>query len=252
MKCPKICFVNQKGGVGKTTSTLTIADALARRGKRTLIVDFDPQGQSAVALNLKPEPGVFNLLLSPTISSQAWVRKTGRENLALLPGDRSTATAQLVLSAENRSYETIRQAIKPLESLFDCMVFDTAPSVGGIQERAVWAANLVVIPVATDYLAVDSLGKTLEMLAALSQRGWPGKLVGILPTMYDQVTNESRNAIQFLKKQYPDLLLTPIRRATILRDCIAEGQTIWDKPAPCPVADDYRALTDLLWKLSRS
>jgi chromosome partitioning protein len=251
MKCAKICFVNQKGGVGKTTSTITVGDELARRGKRTLVVDFDPQGQCAVALNIPPQPGVFKLLISGAESSDC-ISETGRTNLAMITGDRSTATAQIVLAAENRPFDTIRQALKPLENQFDFLLFDTAPSVGGVQERAVWAANLIVIPVATDYLAVDSLGKTLEMLATLSKQGWQGKLAGILPTMYDQITNESRKAFSYLKKNYPDTLLTPIRRATILRDCTADGLTIWQKPAPGPVADDYRALVDLLMKLSRS
>lgn len=251
MKCSKICFVNQKGGVGKTTSTVTVADELARRGKRTLIVDFDPQGQCAVALNIKPEPGVFKLLVSAS-AAQDCVNGTGREHLSIIPGDRSTATAQIVISAENRPFDAIRLALKPLENQFDYIIFDTAPSVGGIQERAVWAANLIVIPVATDYLAVDSLGKTLEMLAALGKQGWQGKLAGILPTMYDHVTNESRKAFSYLQTNYSDALLTPIRRATILRDCTADGLTIWQKPAPGPVADDYRALVELLIKLSRS
>ena len=249
MKCPKICFVNQKGGVGKTTSTVTVADAFARSGKNTLIVDFDPQGQSATALNVQPEPGVFNLLLSPTFQPQAWVRQTSNDHLSILPGDRSTASAQIVMAAENRPYDAVRQALKPLEARFDFMLFDTAPSVGGIQERVVWASNLVVIPVATDYLAVDSLGKTLDMLAGFSSQGWPGKLVGILPTMYDKVTNESRKAMQYLQTNYPDLLLTPIRRATILRDCVSEGLTLWQKQSPGAVAHDYRALSDTLLKL---
>jgi chromosome partitioning protein len=251
MKCSKICFVNQKGGVGKTTSTITVADALARRGKRTLMVDFDPQGQCTVALNIKPDPGIFKMLISAAAPGD-YVRETGRENLSIISGDRSTATAQIVLAAENRPFDAIRQALKPLENQFDYILFDTAPSVGGIQERAVWAANLIVIPVATDYLAVDSLGKTLEMLATLNKQGWQGKLAGILPTMYDHVTNESRKAYSYLEKNYPETLFTPIRRATILRDCTADGLTIWQKPAPGPVADDYRALVDLLMKLSRS
>lgn len=252
MKCPKICFVNQKGGVGKTTSAVTIAAAFSQRGKRTLLVDFDPQGQSAVALNRKPEPGVFNLLINPSQPAANWLRETSHENLTLLPGDRATATAQMVLMAENRPFDTIRLALKPLENQFDCMVFDTAPSVGGVQERSVWASNLVVIPVSTDYLAVDSLGKTLEMLTAFVRQGWPGKLAGILPTMYDQVTTESRNAIDYLNTHYAGTLLTPIRRATVLRDCIANGLTIWQKTAPGPVLNDYRSLAETLLNYSRS
>jgi chromosome partitioning protein len=237
-----LVVTNQKGGVAKTTTAVTIAHALALRGKRTLLVDFDPQGQSAVALGVPPEPGVFNLLLNPTAPPLSWLRPA-RENLKLLPGNAETATAQIVLNAQNRSIDCIRQALKPLESQFDWMVFDTAPSVGGIQERAIWAANLVVIPVATDYLAVDGLGKTITLLTTLANSAsWKGKLLGILPTFYDSVTRESKNALAYLKNHYPALTLPPIHRATILRECVSSTQTIWEKDAMGQPARDYETL----------
>lgn len=237
-----ITVTNQKGGVGKTTSVISLAHGLALTGKRILIVDLDPQGQSAVSLGLNTEPAVFQLLLSPTTQPQTLLRHSGRENLWLIPGDQTTATAQIVMAAEQRPMEAIAQAIKPFEREFDFVIFDTAPSVGGIQERAVWAADLVLIPVATDYLAVDSLEKTIGMLSRFVQQGWRGQLAGILPTMYDTVTRESHSAMEYLSQQYNGKLLAPIRRATILRECSSDGRTIWEKASQTPVADDFQKL----------
>jgi len=243
-----IAIANQKGGVAKTTTTITLAHAFALKNKPALVIDFDPQGQSAIALGLNPEPGVFNTLVAPSPASQQWVRDCGREHLSILPGDRSTATAQIVLNAENRPLEAISLAFKPLLQKYDLVFLDTAPSVGGIQERAIWMADYVIIPVATEYLSVDSLGKTLETLSLLVQRGWKGKLLGILPTFYDQVTKESRNAMAYLQKEFAKQLLAPIHRATILRECAADGQTIWEKAPNSQPGRDYEALVKTISK----
>ena len=245
-----IAIANQKGGVAKTTTTITLAHAFALKNKPALVIDFDPQGQSAIALGLNPEPGVFNSLVPASPAPQQWVRACGREYLSILPGDRSTATAQIVLNAENRPIEAIGLAFKALVKNYDLVFLDTAPSVGGIQERAIWMADYVIIPVATEYLSVDSLGKTLETLSMLVQRGWKGKLLGILPTFYDQVTKESRNAMTYLQKEFSGQLLAPIHRATILRECAADGQTIWEKAPNSQPGRDYEALVKTISKTS--
>lgn len=245
-----IAIANQKGGVAKTTTTITLAHAFALKNKPSLVIDFDPQGQSAIALGMNPEPGVFNTLVPANPSPQQWLRSCGRDNLFILPGDRSTATAQIVLNAENRSIDAIGLACKPLVKNYDLVFLDTAPSVGGIQERAIWMADYVIIPVASEYLSVDSLGRTLETLSLLVQRGWKGKLLGILPTFYDQVTKESRNAMAYLQKEFPNQMLAPIHRATILRECAADGQTIWEKAPNSQPGLDYEALVKTISKAS--
>ena len=155
-----------------------------------------------------------------------------------------------MINAENRPPDAISLAFKSLVKNFDKVFLDTAPSVGGIQERAIWMADLVIIPVATEYLSVDSLGKTLETLNMLVQRGWKGKLLGILPTFYDQITKESRNAMAYLQKEFSGQLLAPIHRATILRECAADGQTIWEKAPNSQPGQDYEALVKTISKIS--
>ncbi len=149
-----ITVANQKGGQAKTTTTINLAAWLAENGNRVLIMDNDPQGHCAIALGVHPEPCIFNVLLGLGDPHQ-WVREAGRPNLDLIPGDRSTATAQSVMAVENRPISAVRDAIAPLLAEYDYVLFDTAPSAGGVQERSLFASKYVILPVATEFLALD-------------------------------------------------------------------------------------------------
>jgi chromosome partitioning protein len=250
-----ICVANQKGGVGKTTTAVTLADGLARKEKQVLLIDLDPQGQSATALGLRPEPGAFYLLTMGDSAPESafvrqWLRETGRENLRLIPGDQQTMAAQTVLNAQDKPISSIQQSIRRFTNDdLHYIIFDTAPSVGGIQERAVWASNLVIIPTATEFLSADGVGKVIQMLAILqNKKQWQGALLGILPTFFDEQTRESKATHETLRETFGDSLLAPVHRATILRECAAEGQTIFEKDPDCRAAQEYRALADLVLK----
>jgi len=250
-----ICIANQKGGVGKTTTAVTLAHELARKGKQVLLIDLDPQGQSATALGLRPEPGAFYLLTMGDSSPESafvrqWLRETGRENLHLIAGDQQTMAAQTVLNAQDKPISAIQQSLHRFsKENLDYIIFDTAPSVGGIQERAVWASNLVVVPTATEFLSADGVDKAIQMLAILQNtKQWKGALMGILPTFFDEQTRESKATIEALRGAFGASLLSPIHRATILRECAAEGQTIFEKDPDSRAAQEYRALADLVVK----
>jgi len=250
-----ICIANQKGGVGKTTTAVSLAHGLALKGKGVLLIDLDPQGQSATALGHGPEPGVFYLLTmgnTPQESAflQSWVRASGREGLLYFPGDQQTMAAQTVLNAQNRPLSSIRESVgRFFKQGLDYILFDTAPSVGGIQERAVWAADLVIVPTATEFLAADGLSKVLLMMSVLQERkNWLGSLLGILPTFYDEQTRESKATMEDLQKRFSSSLLAPIHRTTLLRECAAAGQTIFEMDEMCRAAKEYLALTQLVLK----
>ncbi len=239
-----IVVANQKGGVGKTTSASALAHGLALRNRRVLLADFDPQGQCATALRINQEAGVFNALVNTHSDIHQWIRDTERAGLDLLPGDRSTATAQIVINAENRPINSIRLLFKPLGKEYDYIIFDTAPSVGGIQERAIYAADLVLIPTATEFLSMDGLAQMMELLSALrGQHNWSGKLAGVLPTFYDEQTSESRESLAELKAAFGDSVLNPIHRATILRECPAEGKTIFEMDPASRASREYEELS---------
>jgi len=266
-----ITIANQKGGVGKTTTAVSLAHGLALRGKEVLLIDLDPQGQCATALGLRPEPGTFYLLVSPqqvgtmvaknatTLvaknattfeTTRQWVRNTGRKNMWLIPGDTTTSAAQTVINAEGRSLSCVRNVLKPfIREGLNYILFDTAPSVGGIQERAVWAANLVIIPTATEFLASDGLSQMVQTLTILQkEKSWEGALLGVLPTFFDEQTRESRANIESLRETFGNRLLAPIHRATVLRECASEALTIFEKDQESRSAKEYANLVNVVLK----
>jgi chromosome partitioning protein len=255
MSTKVICIANQKGGVGKTTTAVSLAHGLTQKGKRVLLIDLDPQGQSATALGRNPEPGVFYLLTMgitapETTFVQSWIRSSGRQGLYLLPGNQQTMAAQIVLNAQNQPISSIRNSISRFfKDSLQYILFDTAPSVGGIQERAVWASDLVIVPTATEFLSADGVSQVMKMMSILREKkSWRGNLLGILPTFFDEQTRESKATMDLLREKFQNGVLPPIHRGTILRECAAAGQTVFEADALCRAAKEYQALTQLVMK----
>ena len=243
-----ITIANQKGGVGKTTTAVHLAHGLALKGQKVLLADLDPQGQCATILGLKQEPGAFNLLVSELAPDQV-IRMTDRANLFVILGDKKTGTAQTVLSVQRSpiSYTYDKLGGPARRDQFDYVVIDTSPSVGELQEQALYASDGVLIPCTVDYMASDgvyNIELTLKRLQ--SEFGWKGETLGILPTFYDDVTRESKATLEDLKRQFAELVLAPIHRATILRECAVEGKTIFELAPSSRAARQYQHLVNFV------
>ena len=236
-----ITIANQKGGVGKTTTAVTVAHGLALKNHNVLIVDLDPQGQCAPHLGMAQEGGVFNLLANnPRPPLRDVVRTTGRRGLYLLPGNKRTATAQTILVVEGYDRTTLARIFA--EPQFNSgrlhyIVLDTAPSVGGIQEMALYAADLIIIPTALDYLGLQGVAKILSTLKALNRPRPP--VVRVLPTFYDEVTKESHRNLRLLRERFPQIVLAPIHRAVAIRECPPMGMTIFEHKPQSRAAGEY-------------
>ncbi len=249
-----ITISNQKGGVGKTTTSVNLAAYLAQHGSRVLLVDLDPQGQCSTSLGMDPEQGTFYLLMITQSSPhevafvKKYVRETGRSNLFLIPGNQATGQAQSSIQDKPISYlkEVVRTFVR---DGMDYIIFDTSPSVGGLQERAIWAADLVIIPCATEFASLEAVGNTIITLHALQkERAWTGGLLGILPTFYDDKTRESRNSLGDLKRDFGDKVLPAIHTATVLRECWSVGKTIYEYAPDSRASQEYETLASLVRK----
>ena len=232
-KTTVITIANQKGGVGKTTTAVNLAMGLALAGKETLLIDLDPQGQCASALGMDHDRCVLRWLelgddLKDIIRRSG--KDNGRERLWLLPGDKTTIVAQSALVAQSRPVNYIHKLLKPyLNNGLRYVIFDTAPSVGGLQERAIWASQIVLVPTAVDSAALEGVGHIMDTLRTLREdHNWSGGLLGVMPTFYETVTRETKAMMAELEGAFGSRLLPPIYKATGFREAFTEGLTIYE------------------------
>jgi len=243
----KIVIANQKGGVGKTTTTVALGHGLALKDRRVLVMDLDTQGQCSSLLGLEREQCLFNLLVNDPPLRDV-VRTTGRPNLYLLPGGKRTRSAEILMAAEGGYRPDILKQLLDNPTLnngtLHYLVLDTAPSVSGLQENALFAADVLLIPASVDHLALEGVAAILKTLRSVDRPIPP--VVRVIPTFYDERTNESQANLERLRKRFGERTTAPIHRATILRECAAVGQTIFELAPNTRAAEEY---AELVWEV---
>lgn len=239
-----IVVTNQKGGVGRTTTAVNLAHGLALRSRRVLLIDLDPRGHCALALGSEPQPGVYRLL-GANQPLRDVLRPSGRPYLVLLPSDKRTRTAQIVLLSEGRLSRGLwLNVLWPLAWRdLDYCVIDATHVLSALQEAALYAADVLIIPASCDYLSIEPVGEMLDMFQTINSEGSTCQLLGILPTFYDDQTRESKTILAQLSADFGEYgILPPIHRATVFRECPARGKTIFEYAPESRAAREYADL----------
>lgn len=220
-----ITVANQKGGVGKTTTAMTLAHGLAMRGRSVLLIDLDSQGNCADALGLESAPALYKWLVGLEPIDRVVTR--ARERLDLIRSDKMTVQLKQALAGMDFREFRLADALDGYE--YDDVVLDCPPSADILQTAALVAADLLVVPTRLDQFSVKGVHETLVSLASV-KRATPSKcnLAGIIPTFYDQVTNESHAQLEALAGTFAGLIWPPIAVDTSCRVGSRKGLTIWE------------------------
>lgn len=221
-----IAILNQKGGVGKTTTAVTLASGLAKKGRHVLLVDLDTQGNVADSLGL-PHSDDLRKLLSPDLrySLDQVITSSGVGHLDIIRSDKSTTALKQSLAGVTLREYLLADVFE--ECKYDVIVLDCAPSVDLLHFAALVAADYLLIPTRLDKLAVNGVRDALQTLSAL-KRISRCQVAGILPTFYERVTLESHEQLIHLAQTFGRLVLPPIPQDTQCRVASRYGKTLWE------------------------
>jgi chromosome partitioning protein len=201
---------NQKGGVGKTTTTVTLAGLLSKKGKRVLLVDTDPHGSLTTYLGFdsdRVEKSLFDLFQLPEISREAvssMVLNTEIEGIDLVPAHMSLATLDRVMGNRNGMGLILKRALMALHDDYDYVLIDCPPILGVMMVNALAASDRILIPVQTEFLAMKGLERMMRTLAIMQKSRQRSFKTTIVPTMYDKRTKASLQTLTQLKQDYPE------------------------------------------------
>ncbi len=248
-----ITVTNQKGGVGKTTTSMNLAAGLGRKDKKVLLIDLDPQANSTTGLGIDShniERGVFELIVDD-LSIKEVIQKTKTKNVDIVPSTIQLAGADLHLSMKNNQQAKIfEKPLKEIENDYDYVIMDCPPSLGIINRNGLASATKILIPMQAEYYALEGLTQLLSTIMTVKNMYNPNlKIGGLLLTMYDprtNLTNEVKDEInKFFKGQ---ILKTTIPRNVKLAEAPSSGQAIFDYDSSSSGAKAYASLTEEVLK----
>lgn len=242
-----LAMCNQKGGVGKTTTTINLGAALAETGRKVLLVDFDPQGSLSVGLGINPhtlELSVYNLLLSRDTTVDEVIDETVVEGMDILPSNIDLSAAELQLVSEVAREQVLGRVLEKVKDRYDVILIDCAPSLGLLTINALTAADGVIMPLECEFFALRGIALLTDTIAKVQERLNPKlQITGILGTMYDARTLHSREVLERVVQAFgDDVFHTVIRRTVKFPETTVAGEPITTYASSSPGAEAYRSL----------
>jgi chromosome partitioning protein len=221
-----LCFANNKGGTGKTTSAVNLAACLAQSGKRVLLVDMDPQGSATISFGFEKSKLLYTVydVLAQSRRAEEVMLESKVENLSILPSNIDLAGAEVELSAVRGREFVLREALAVAKRRFDAILVDCPPNIGILTVNSIVACDLMTIPVQCEYYSMEGLPTLLRFMRMVKSRAKTDFDYNILLTMYDKRTGLSRKMSKELREKFGDHVLnTVIPRSVRMAEAPSKG-----------------------------
>jgi len=236
----KIAIINQKGGVGKTTTAVNLAAGLANMGKKVLVLDLDAQGNLGTCFNKKSERDMYNLLVDKDVSYKDCIVKVN-ENLHIITSKETLEKAEIVMTGFVGREMTLIRKLKDIKDTdYDYILLDCPPSLGLLNQNALLFAKEAIIPVSTDFLGIDALQKMYKAVETINEVFEHNlRISAVVPTLFDKRNKICKDSLDFLNRKYKEVVTTPIRISSKLKETPMVGKSIFEYAKHNRAAKDY-------------
>ena len=250
MSAKVICVTNQKGGVGKTTTAVNLSYYLAKDKKKTLLIDFDPQGNATSGLgvdknNTESIGATMTEVILGTVKMSDAIRPTKYKHFDLAPATPELANAEVEITSMSKKFVRLRDAINQVAENYDYIIIDSPPSLSLLTVNGMIASNYLLLPVQTEFYALEGVAQLLESMKLVMKQANPNlKLLGVVATMYDRRTSLSSQVLAEIKKYFKNLTFkTTIPRNVRLAEAPSHGVPVGAYDKFSKGAKAYKELT---------